>query len=123
MLANSKYIQDFINLITSNFDDSGSVVLPDAFSKVVSKDAPFECVSSNLARKVKLCRQDTVVGHKRLIYAIDLDDNTMESTRNQVTDFFKNYLGFLQSEIEFVDRNKFYEDEDGTWKTNFTGEE
>ena len=110
MLANSKYVKDFINLISYNFDESGSVVLPDVFSKVVSKDAPFECVSSNLARKVKLCRQDTVVGHKRLIYAIDLAEKTMDSTRNQVTDFFKNYLGFLQSEIEFVDRTNFYKD-------------
>ena len=115
MLANSKYVKDFINLVTSNFDESGSVVLPDVFSKVVSKDAPFECVSSNLARKVKICRQDTVVGHKRLIYAIDVANKTMDLMRNQVTDFFKNYLGFLQSEIEFVDRTKFYEDEDGVY--------
>ena len=112
MIANSKYIKDFINLIISNFDDSGSVVLPDVFSKVVSRDALFECVSSNLARKVKLCRQDTVVGHKRLIYAIDLDDNTRDSTRNEVTNFFKNYFGFLQSEIEFVNRTNFYLDVD-----------
>ena len=54
VLANSKYVKDFINLITSNFDDSGSVVLPDALSKVLSSDAPFESVSSNLARKLKL---------------------------------------------------------------------
>lgn len=36
VLANSKYMKDFINLVTQNFDESGSVVLPDLFSKVVS---------------------------------------------------------------------------------------
>ena len=81
VLANSKYIKDFINLIISNFDESGSVVLPDALSRVMSSDAPFESVSSNLARKIKLNRQDTVVGHKRLFYAIDLTDNTRQAVR------------------------------------------
>ena len=90
---------------------------------MVSKNAQLECVSSNFARKVKLCRQDTVVGHKRLIYAIDLADKTMDSTRKKVTDFFKNYLGFLQSEIEFVDRTKFCQDEGGVWQTKFPDEE
>ena len=89
----------------------------------MSKDALFESVSSNLARKVKLCRQDTVVGHKRLIYAIDLDDNTSDSTRNEVTNFLKNYFGFLQSEIEFVDRTKFEYNEDGKCCTKFTDDE
>ena len=54
--AKTKFIKDFINLINSNFDESGAVILPDAFSKVVSSDAPFESVSSILASKVKLCR-------------------------------------------------------------------
>ena len=94
MKANSKYIKDLINLITSNFDESGSVLLPDLFSKVVSSDAPFESVSSNLARKVKLIRQDTVVGQKRLFYAIDLDDNTRKSERELIVNFFKKELGF-----------------------------
>ena len=86
-------------------------------------NAPFESVSSNLARKVKLCRKDTVVGHKRLFYAIDLADNTRDATRKYVTDFFKDYFGFLESEIEFIDRTKFYEDEDGVYKTKLTGQE
>ena len=88
MSATSKFIKDFINLITSNFDESGSVVLPDAFKKIVSSDAPFELVSSILARKVKLNRQDTVIGHKRLFYAIDLVDKSREAMRNKVTAFF-----------------------------------
>ena len=63
-----------------------------------------------MARKVKLCRQDTVVGHKRLIYAIDLTDNTLEATRREVTDFMKKELGFEDTEIEIVDRTEFFED-------------
>ena len=82
--------------------------MPDVLTKVVSSDAPFETVSSNLARKVKLARQDTVVGHKRLFYAIDLADNSLNETRKITVDFFKNSLGFLASEIEFIDRNKVY---------------
>ena len=123
MVAESKYIKDFINMITSNFDESGSVVLPDVFAKVVSTDAPFECVSSNLARKVKLCRQDTVVGPKRLIYAIDSADNTKDSVRELTKDFFKDELGFEESEIHFVDRNNFYKDQDGVDQAEFTYEE
>ena len=65
-----------------------------------------------------------MIGHKRLIYAIDIADKTMDSTRNQVTDFFKKYFGFLQGEIEFVDRTAFYEDKDGIFKTSkYTFEE
>ena len=64
-----------------------------------------------------------MVGHKRLIYAIDLDDNTRDSTRDLVTDFFKNYFGFLQSEIEFVDRTNFYFEEETGWLTKFSDEE
>ena len=65
----------------SNFDEDGSVILPDVFSKIKSSDAVFELVSSNLARKLKLYRQDTVVGHKSLIYAIDITDRTREPVR------------------------------------------
>jgi len=106
VLANSKYIKDFIELITSNFDESGSIVLPDALAKVVSSDAPFETISSNLAKKLKLVRQDTLLGHKRLFYAIDLANNSLNATRKTTVDFFKNSLGFLDSDIEIIDRNK-----------------
>jgi hypothetical protein len=37
--GDSKYIKDFINLISTNFDENGAVVLPDVFSRVVSSDA------------------------------------------------------------------------------------
>lgn len=73
--ATSKYIKDLLNLFTCNFDvQTGSVLLPDVFSKVMSSDAVFETVSSNLARKLKLLRQDTVIGAKRLIYTIYMND-------------------------------------------------
>ena len=121
--ANSNFIKDLINLISSNFDESGSVVLPDVLSQVLSSDAQFECVSSILAKKVMLSRQDTVVGHKRLFYAIDLADKSRDSTRKKVTNFFKTHLGFLENEIEFIDRTKFDEDQDGIWKTKFTDAE
>ncbi len=113
MKANSNFIKDLINLISSNFDESGSVVLPDVLSQVLSSDAQFECVSSILAKKVMLSRQDTVVGHKRLFYAIDLADKSRDLTRKKVTDFFKIHLGFLENEIEFIDRTKFDKDQDG----------
>ncbi len=45
-----------------NFEESGSVILPDLFAKVVSSDAIFETVSVSLAKKLKLNRQDTLVG-------------------------------------------------------------
>ena len=105
--ANSNFIKDLINLISSNFDEIGSVVMPDVLSQVLSSDAQFECVSSILAKKVMLSRQDTVVGHKRLFYAIDLADKSRDLTRKKVTDFFKIHLGFLENEIEFIDRTKF----------------
>ena len=124
VLANSKYIKDFINLITSNFDESGSVLLPDLFSRIVSSDAPFELVSCNLARKVRLFREDTEVGQKRLFYAIDSADNTRVLARKTTVDFFVEKLGFEESEIEFVDRTKFFSiDKDGVDLTVFTDEE
>ncbi len=123
VLANSDYIKDLINLIQSNFDESGSVVLPDLFAKVLSTDAIFECVSINLAKKLLLKRQDTVVGQKRLTYAIDFADKSRESVRKLTKDFFKDELGFTENEIEDVDRNNFYVDQDQIVKTKFSDEE
>jgi hypothetical protein len=71
-----------------NFEESGSVVLPDIFAKVVSSDAIFETVSISLAKKLTLHRQDTMVGHKRLIYAIDSADNNRDSVRKLTINFF-----------------------------------
>ena len=60
-----------------------------------------------------------MVGPKRLYYAIDLADNSRKATRNKVTDFFIDHLGFSQSEIEFIDRNKLSYDHDGVYWTKF----
>ena len=63
-----------------------------------------------------------MIGHKRLFYAIDFADDTRRATRKKVTDFFKDSLGFLQSEIEFIDRNKL-KNQDNLYWTEFTDAE
>jgi hypothetical protein len=47
------------------------------------------------------------VGHKRLIYTIDIADTQREETRKKTIDFFKINLGFTEDEITFIDRNEF----------------
>jgi hypothetical protein len=119
----SKYIKDFIDMMISNFDEDGSVILPDVFSKIKSSDAVYELVSSNLAKKLKLYRQDTVVGHKRIIYAIDIADKTREPVRHYFIDFFMKYLGFERDNIIFVNRSNFFKNQAGVWSTKFSAEE
>jgi hypothetical protein len=51
-------------------------------------------VTCSEARKLFLERQDDLIGHKLLIYAIDYADNTREAIRKATIDFFKTYLGF-----------------------------
>ena len=95
------------DLFNTKYDKDGCIVLPDVFAKVLSDDAKFETVSSNLSRKLKLQRQDTIVGHKRLFYAIDKADETRKGTREYVMNFFIESLGFTKEEIILVDRNEF----------------
>ena len=95
------------DLFNTKYDKDGCIVLPDVFAKVLSDDAKFETVSSNLSRKLKLQRQDTIVGHKRLFYAIDKADETRKGTRKSVMNFFIESLGFTKEEIILVDRNEF----------------
>ena len=116
----SKYIKDFIDMMISNFDEDGSVILPDVFSKIKSSDAVYELVSSNLAKKLKLYRQDTVVGHKRIIYAIDIADKTREPVRHYFIDFFMKYLGF---ERAWISKYKTIKNQAGVWSTKFSAEE
>ena len=92
------------------------------FSKVLSSDAKIESVTCNEARKLFLERQDDLVGHKLLVYAIDKADKSRESTRKVTIDFFKTYLGFTDDEIIFVDRMEFGEDKNGVFKTKFSAE-
>ena len=82
-------------------------MIPDIYSKVLSSDAKIESVTCNEARKLFLEKEDDLVGHKLLIYAIDKSDKTREPTRNVAVEFFKTYLGFSDDEIMFVDRIEF----------------
>ena len=69
-------------------------MIPDVYSKVLSSDAKIESVTCNEARKLFLEKEDDLVGHKLLIYAIDKADKTREPTRKVAVEFFKTYLGF-----------------------------
>ena len=106
----------------TNFDpEKGLIVIPDVFSNVVSSDAKFEVVTTVEAKKLVLEREDDLVGHKRMIYAIDLTDKTKEPIRTLTVDFFKNTLGFTDDDIIFVDRTAF-EEIDGVERTKFSAE-
>jgi hypothetical protein len=66
----------------SNFHiENGYIDLPKALSYVVSSDANFESITSNLAQEVRIFRQDTVVGHKMLIYGYEPGATQMSETR------------------------------------------
>ena len=98
-------------MYNSNFDPyKGEIVIPDIYSKVLSSDAKIESVTCNEARKLYLNRQDDLVGHKVLVYAIDKADQTRESIRKVTIGFFKTYLGFNDDEIIYVDRNELIGD-------------
>lgn len=104
--ADTKYIKNLIDLFTRNWEpELGSITLPDIFAKVISSDAMFETVSCNLARKLMLLRQDTMIGHKHLVYAYDPDLDNMDETRKRITDFFKKVFGFKEEDILMIDRN------------------
>ena len=48
--AATKFMKNVIDLLSRNFEEeSGEVLLPDVFQKVISSDAKFETVSSNLS--------------------------------------------------------------------------
>ena len=58
-----------------------------------------------------------------MVYAIDKADKTREPIRQVTIDFFKNYLGFTDDEIIFVDRMEFIGDAyNGISKTKFSAE-
>ena len=82
-------------------------MIPDVYSKVLSTDAKIESVTCNEARKLFIEKEDDLVGHKILVYAIDKADKTREPIRKVAVDFFKTYLGFNDNEIIFVDRMEF----------------
>ena len=105
-----------------NFDpETGVIILPDTYSKVVSSDAVFEMVQCVEAKKLLLERQDDVIGHRMMIYTIDKADKKRGPIRKIFTEFFKKYLGFTDDDIIFVDRSEF-EKIDGVWQTSFSAE-
>ena len=105
-----------------NFDpETGVIILPDTYSKVVSSDAVFEMVQCVEAKKLLLERQDDVIGHRMMIYTIDKADKTREPIRKIAIEFFKQELGFKDGDIIFVDRNEFIGTE-GEWATDFSAE-
>ena len=92
------------------------------YSKVLSSDAHIESVTCNEARKLFIERQDDLVGHKILVFAIDKADKTREATRKVTIDFFKTYLGFTEDEILFVDRTELIGSTLDNLSTNFSDE-
>ena len=48
-----------------------------------------------------------MIGHRKMIYTIDKADKKREPIRKITIDFFKQELGFKDSDIFFVDRNEF----------------
>lgn len=121
--ADTKFIKNVIDLFLKNFDpDDGHILLPDCFARVISSDATFETVSSNLSRKLKMKRKDKTVGAKTLFYVIDMQKTDAETKlmRTLVKDFFKKNLGFDTSEVIAIDRRDFYKDEESqVWKPKF----
>ena len=92
------------------------------YSKVLSSDAKIESVTCSEARKLFLEREDDLVGHKILVYAIDKADETREPIRKATIDFFKTYLGFTDNEIIFVDRMEFIATSPDNCSTKFSAE-
>ena len=116
-----KIIKNVIDLFAKNFDpEGGHIMLPDCFARVISSDATFETVSSNLSRKLKLRRKDKSVGAKTILYVVDSakNDNETKEIRAIVSNFFKKNLGFTQAEIIAIDRGAFIKDGE-FWKPKF----
>ena len=119
--ADSKFVKNVIDLFAKNFDpEGGHIMLPDCFARVISSDATFETVSSNLSRKLKLRRKDKSVGAKTILYVVDSakNDNETKEIRAIVSNFFKKNLGFTQAEIIAIDRGAFIKDGE-FWKPKF----
>ena len=116
-------MEDSINAYITNFDpETGTIIIPDVYSEVVSSDAKFEVITNVEAKKLVIERQSDVVGHKRLIIAIDKADKKRGPIRKIFTEFFKKYLGFTDDDIIFVNRSEFGEDEEGNDQTKFSAE-
>ena len=83
-----------------HFDpENGTIILPDAYSEIVSSDAKFEVVTPVEAQKLVLERQSDLVGLKKLIITIDKADMTRKATRNIIIDFFKKFPEFKSNDF------------------------
>ena len=106
----------------TNFDaEYGSIVIPDVYSDVLSKDVSFEIVTNVFAQKLSLKRQDNIIGCKRMIYVIDRQDRTRDQIRKLSTDFFEKHLGFSDDDILLIDRNEFEQIKE-VWQPKFSKE-
>ena len=122
--ATTRLVKDAIDLYILHFDpENGTIILPDAYSEIVSSDAKFEVVTPVEAQKLVLERQSDVFGLKKLIMAIDKADMTRKATRNIIIDFFKKFLGFTDADIIFVERTEFgRHKKEGNFQTQFSAE-
>lgn len=89
--STTTFVKDFIELCFKNFHiEEGTIKIPEAFSKVISNDANFESVTSNLAQELCIQRQDIIVGHKLLIFAVSIECTPeMKKSRFLIQQFFK----------------------------------
>jgi hypothetical protein len=77
-------------MFSNNFDrKEGTIKVPDIFRKVVSRDGKYEVVLCVEAQKLRLERENDVVGHRKLIFTIDKADKGRKESRQVIIDFFK----------------------------------
>lgn len=100
-LKDIKFAKRIQQLFVRNFDlEEKTLHIPEVFKKILSSEVPFETVTSDLAQDLVLKRQDTMIGHKCLIYALQKEwTDEMDSTRSEIFNFFRNSLGFKINEI------------------------
>ncbi len=103
--ADTKFAQNFIDLFTDCFHiTEGSIDIPTSFSQVISSDANFESITSDMAQELRIFRKDNVVANRMMIFVADgspESDNRFEITKA----FFMSELGFNDSEIIKIQRS------------------
>lgn len=85
----------------------GSIDIPASFSQVISSDANFESITSDMAQELRLFRKDNVVANRMLIFVADgspLSDTKFEITK----DFFREELGFHETEMIKIQRSQVH---------------
>lgn len=70
VLANTKFVQDVVNVFKREADmDSNSFLVPDVFNKVQSVDANFEMVTSNVGQQMLVAQQNDIANQVVIIVA------------------------------------------------------